>query len=127
MKGYGRVYSMFARLPDFTDDEMCLLHFPEEPYFPVTEALVNVRVALEEHGAVCGIGPDTGLRLVDRLGGLWFGDRSESLIRCILVDEEGVAANAVEAWLRLLRCSRVKNRDLSGLLRASPWRRGVTE
>ena len=121
MRGHGRVYSMFERDPDFRDDEMCLLHCPEAPYFPVTEALVNVRVALQEHGAACGISDDAAARLVDRLGALWFGDRSEALMREILVGEAGIAPAQVERWLQRLQGSRVKNRDLADLLRERPW------
>jgi len=127
MRGFGQVYAMFERLPDFRDDEMCLLHCPEEPFFPVTEALVNVRVALQEHGAACGIAPAAAAHLVQRLAGLWFGERSEELIRHILVDEAGVAGGDAERWLARLAGSRIKNRDLAALLRERPWQGATRE
>lgn len=125
MRGFGRVYSMFEQLPEFSDDEMCLLHCPEEPFFPVTEALVNVRVALLEHGPACGIDAGVAAHLVGRLAALWFGERSEALIRHILVEEAGIARGDAECWLQRLRGSRIKNRDLAELLRARPWRSGI--
>jgi len=123
MRGYGDVYAMFGRLPDLTDDEMCLLHCPEEPYFPVTEALINVRFALEEQGAACGIDERTGDRLIARMSMLWFGERSTALIRSTLVDEFGVAGADCDRWLAWLSEHRVKNRDLANMLRERPWRR----
>ena len=121
MRGFGQVYAMFERLPDFSDDEMCLLHCPEEPFFPLTEALVNVRVALQEHGPGCGIPALVAEHLVQRLSALWFGDRSEELITQFLVDESGLPHSDVHRWLTLLSGSRIKNRDLAALLHAKPW------
>jgi hypothetical protein len=121
MRGFGDVYATFERMPDLTDDEMCLLHCPEEPYFPVTEALINVRIALEEHGADCNIDARAATHLIARLGALWFGDRSEALIEWILVEELGITAPDCARWLTRLRVDRVKNRDLAELLRVQPW------
>jgi len=121
MRGFGEVYATFERMPDLTDDEMCLLHCPEEPYFPVTEALINVRMALEEHGAACNIDAGAAAHLVTRLGQRWFGERSEALIERILVDEAGIAPPDCARWLVWLRANRVKNRDLAELLRIQPW------
>lgn len=121
MHGFGQVYEMFGQTSDFTDDEMGLLHFPEEPFFPVTEALVNVRVALREHGPCCGIDASVGTRLVDHLRSMWFGERSEEVIHRFLVVEEGLPAESVGKWLALMRATRVKHRDLAGLLAMRPW------
>lgn len=122
MRGFGRVYAMFEQLPDFCDDEMCLLHFPEEPWFPLTEALVNVRHALAQQGAACGIDATAAARLVERLRCLWFGERSEACLRHLLVGELGVADAGAEAWLAWLRTHRVKTLDLADLLHTRPWR-----
>lgn len=121
MRGHGRVFAMFERLPDLCDDELCLLHFPEPPYFPLTEALVNVRHALTQHGAACGIGAAAAQSLVDALSALWFGDRSEACMRTLLVDRLGVAPAGADAWLVLLRTQRAKSLDLADLLHARPW------
>lgn len=127
MHGFGQVFAMFGDHPDFTDDEMCLLHFPEAPYFPVTEALVNVRVALREHAAACQIDEAAAAHLVEALSSRWFGDRSETLIRHILVEQCGVQHGHVQHWLECLRGNRIKNRDLAGLLRGRPWLPAPTE
>ncbi len=56
---------------------MCLLHFPEAPYFPVSEALVNLRFALEQQQAALGISGRIESRAPRHLRDvLWFGDRT---------------------------------------------------
>ncbi|MFL6629530.1 MAG: TfuA-like protein [Vitreoscilla sp.] len=122
MHGFGEVFAMFSRLEDFTDDEMCLLHFPEPPYFPVTEALVNVRHALARHGPDLGIPRAAALALVDALAQCWFGERTPALIRSLMVDRLGVAPAAADALLRRLESDRVKTTDLEQMMASAPWR-----
>ncbi len=122
MRGFGEVYAQFARFDDFTDDEMCLVHVPDAPYFAVSEALVNVRHALACKGRALGIDEDAARVLVDALRALWFGDRTQDRIRAILVGEAGVAADVAERFLAWLRQNRVKTLDLARLLAEQPWR-----
>lgn len=127
MRGFGSVYAMFERLPDLCDDEMCLMHFPEEPYFPLTEALVNVRYALDRFGPECSIDPSAAARLIERLRGMWFGERSLTCIRRILVDELGVGQANADAWLARMQDHRIKTLDLADLLRTRPWQTPAKE
>ncbi len=124
MHGYGYVYSLFGRFSDFTDDEMCLLHFPEAPYFPVTEALVNLRFALEQRGAELGFSKEAQARLIERLGTLWFGERTEERIRSLMVEEAGVDAARADELLAWLRANRIKTLDLARLMAERPWQAG---
>lgn len=119
MRGFGYVYAQFERFADFTDDEMCLLHFPEEPFFPLTEALVNLRYALEQTGF--GISDAAAKRLLAALRELWFGDRTEATIRRLMLDHAGIAAASADAMLDWLRHHRVKTIDLAGLMARQPW------
>lgn len=123
MHGHGWVYAQFARHDDFTDDELCLTHFPEPPWFPVSEPLVNLRHALEQHGARLGIAPAAGQAAIARLGALWFGDRTLERMQAALVDDGGVAPQAAGALLQAMQAARVKTLDLQSLLRERPWRR----
>jgi hypothetical protein len=123
MQGWGEVYAMFARFEDFTDDEMCQLHFPEPPYFAVSEPLVNVRFALARHARALGISDDVGAELVERLRALWFGDRTHDRIRELLVRRLGADEAAAQAFLDVLRQSSVKSQDLVRLLAQRPWAR----
>lgn len=122
MRGFGEVYAHFARCDDFTDDEMCVIHVPEPPYYPVTEALVNVRHALAARGREFGIAEDAARALVEALKALWFGERTHARIRGLLVDDAGVEPAHAERFLDWLRRNRVKTADLERLLATRPWR-----
>jgi hypothetical protein len=122
MVGFGEVYAMFGQFEDFTDDEMCLLHFPEPPWFPVTEALVNVRYALARQGPALGIGADSARALIAALRRLWFGDRSPERIRALMLSEAGCTDVQADGLLAWLETHRVKTLDLERLLQARPWR-----
>lgn len=121
MRGYGKVYAMFAQHEDFTDDEMCLLHCPEAPYFPVTEALVNLRYALAARGPELGIRPAAAQVVIDALRQVWFGDRSPELIREVMVGVAGFEASVADTLLAWLPGHRVKTLDLNDLLVERPW------
>jgi hypothetical protein len=121
MRGFGYVYAQFDRYEDFTDDEMCLLHFPEEPYFPVSEALVNVRYALERCPRPLRLGRRAESALLHGLGRLWFGERTEDRIRALLLGDAGVDARHADAFLEWLKSNRVKTIDLVALMAERPW------
>jgi hypothetical protein len=120
MRGFGYVYDQLSRHEDFTDDEMCLLHFPEDPWFPLTEALVNLRYALEVRGAALGLSPEVGVRAVATLSRVWFGDRTPALMQAALV-EAGVPVPDAQALLAWTAANRVKSLDLQGLMGVRPW------
>lgn len=122
MRGYGAVHAMFQRHDDFTDDELCLLHFPEPPWFPVSEALVNLRHALRLRGPALGVGPAAAAAVVAALGALWFGDRTPDRIRAVLCSTGGCTAPQADRLLSWLASHRLKTLDLQRLLRDRPWR-----
>jgi hypothetical protein len=122
MHGFGFVHAQFERFDDFTDDEMCLLHFPEPPFFPVSVALVDLRYALAQRGRDFGIAEAVGDALVTALRGLWFGDRTEERIEALLREQGGVDPRSAGLLLDWLRQHRVKAMDLAQLLACRPWR-----
>lgn len=122
MRGFGEVHAMFSRFDDFTDDEMCLLHCPEPPYFPVSEALVNLRHALAQRGPELGIDAAASAAVLGALRALWFGDRTPERIRSVLLEEGRVPAQAADQLLHWLSGHRLKTLDLERLLHARPWR-----
>lgn len=122
MRGFGEVFAMFSRFDDFTDDELCLLHFPEAPWFPVSEALVNVRHALDRRSRELGIDAAAAGRLVDELRALWFGDRTPERIRRLLIDAAGCNEHQADGLLSWLSAHRLKTLDLQQLLVRRPWR-----
>lgn len=121
MHGFGWVYRQFARFEDFPDDELCLLHMPTEPFEPITEALVNVRFALEHQGSVLGIAPRSRQRLLAALRRLWFGERTPERIVELMVGDAGIQPDAARRLLDWMGHHRVKNIDLESLLRQRPW------
>ncbi len=121
MHGFGYVYEQFTRFADFTDDEMCLLHAPEPPYFPITEALVNLRYTLEHQRGV-SVDKRSKTALLEALRGMWFGDRTIDRIRQVMVRDAGISSADADALLEWTRRHRIKGLDLQRLLAARPWR-----
>jgi hypothetical protein len=127
MRGYGEVFNMFCQPGDFCDDEVCLLHFPEAPYFPVSEPLVNVRYALRHAATQSGpaahlaISAAAGAQLIDYLRGMWFGDRSNETMRDFMQTNLQLDPAAIDAFFAFMAENRIKNLDLQHLLQARPW------
>ena len=122
MQGFGYVHAQFARFADFTDDEMCLVHVPDPPYFPVSEALVNVRYALEQQQSALSISAAAADTLLEQLARLWFVDRTEQNIRRVMVEDAGFEESSADRLLAWLKTNRVKSLDLAELMRIKPWR-----
>jgi len=122
MHGFGEVYAMFDRFDDFTDDEMCLLHCPEPPYFPASEALVNLRHVLDVDGLSLGVPAASAQALLDALRRLWFGDRTHERIRAAMLADARLSGDIADALLARVRTHRVKTMDLEQLLAQRPWR-----
>jgi hypothetical protein len=122
MRGFGYVYEQFSRHDDFTDDEMCLLHFPEDPWFPLTEALVNLRYALDRRRDDLDLPVDATSRALATLSRAWFGDRTPALVRTTLT-QAGVPERDADALLAWTAANRIKSLDLWRLMRVRPWLR----
>ena len=122
MRGFGDVYERLLTEPDFTDDEMCLLHFPEDPWFPLTEPLVNLRHALDTQRTALGIDAAAATLALATLAGDWFGDRTPERMRGVLA-ECGLATTQIDALLAWTAANRIKSLDLLRLMQARPWRR----
>lgn len=123
MRGFGWVYRQFARHPDFTDDEMALVHAPEPLFLPLSEPLVNLRYALERRGRLLGIGTAPQAKLIEMLRACWFGDRTLELMIDLMVGPLRIPPAAVEDLLDWMLKHRIKTLDLDRLLVARPWRR----
>jgi hypothetical protein len=122
MHGFGYVFEQLLLHEDFTDDEMCLLHFPEDPWFPLSEALVNLRHAIESHGMALGIPAAVAERALATLSAAWFGDRTAEFVRAAFVDA-GLAPDTADALLEWTAAHRVKSSDLLRLMQSRPWQR----
>lgn len=121
MRGFGRVFELFCQPEDFCDDEVCLLHFPEAPYFPVSEPLVNVRHALHCVGETVGIPHEAGEALISAMRERWFGDRTHEAIRQFFQQECAIGPAPVHDLLVWLEANRLKALDLRQILLEQPW------
>lgn len=123
MRGFGVVHAMYAADPRLPDDEACLLHYPAAPWFPLSEALVNVREALRRRGPALGIDDVAATAVVGELRQLWFGDRTPARIRESVLRHARADAPRADAFMAWLRAHPVKALDLARLLATRPWSR----
>lgn len=121
MRGFGWVHALFERVEGLADDELCLLHAPQEPWFPLTEPLVNLRYALERQGRALGIAPEAAARLVAAVRERWFGERDEATLRSLMREVAGLDEPRIAALWRWLTTHRVKTLDLAALMSRRPW------
>jgi hypothetical protein len=122
MRGFGYVHAQFGLHDDFTDDELCLLHFPEPPYFAVSEPLVNLRYALQ-HGGL-GIDAAAAAALITALRRLWFGERTVQRMLQLAQHRAGLPAETARRLVAWMQANRIKTLDLAALLQQQPWRDG---
>lgn len=122
MRGYGTVYRRFVADPDFSDDEVALLHSPDPPYRPVSEPMIHLRIGLD---ALVDRGLLTGVRrraLVARLSKQWYGDRTLGEVKAWLLDAQPESASTIERWVREFPRFRAKVLDVERFLTERPWR-----
>ncbi len=112
MKGFGDVFHRFATEPDFSDDEVALLHTPRPPYYPGSEPMVHVREYLNALVREGAIDRSRSEDVVGRFKNRWFGDRTVEALSA-LIGGERCDPVIVE---RELTTHRVKTRDLVKLL-----------
>jgi hypothetical protein len=130
MTGIGDVYEQYhdGRLTD--DDEVAVMHGPEElGYVPVTEAMVNVRATIDRALTLGVVAPDIATALARIAKSLFYKDRTyDAIIRT--ATEFGLAADALGRFANWLPEGKVdqKRIDAMSLLQAitAHLARGVT-
>jgi hypothetical protein len=121
MNGFGRVFERFATNPDFTDDEVALLHLDGRPYTALTEPLIHVRFFLDSLTERNRINDNQRICVLNGLEPLWFGYRSLDLLSKLLRIHTGMTSDEIDVERRNFRRYRVKAHDLEGLLKERPW------
>jgi hypothetical protein len=116
LRGHGRVYQMFADDGDFADDEVCLLHAPMEPYFPLSEPLVHMRLLLAQMRAQGVLDAPAHEAIVASLKNRWFGYRTLELLTQLLREIGNLDAETAASWVAQQPQYRVKTQDLADLL-----------
>jgi hypothetical protein len=122
MRGFGEVYEWFCRDEDFRDDEVALTHAPSAPYLALSEPLVHIRVWLEELVKLRLLTATHERRLLKELMSLWFGERTLSRVRTMVLALVPARAKEIDQTLANFDRFRLKSHDLSNFLRDQPWK-----
>lgn len=124
MIGYGKVYQWMLAHPEFTDDEVALLHSPEPPYTGISEPMIHLRFALAELAATGFIETAVAVTIQCELQRLFFGYRTLSHLRTLLQDAQcSIAGVPWEGWIRGFDRFRIKQQDVRDFFGDAPWRR----
>jgi hypothetical protein len=115
MKGVGSVYAQYrdGRLTD--DDEVAVLHGPEEiGYVQVTEAMVNVRATVDRASQFGVIAPELAASLVRIAKSLFYKDRTyEAIIEA--ATERGLAPEALGRFTNWLPAGNVDQKRIDAV------------
>ena len=120
MRGIGRIYEAFRDGILEADDEVAVLHGPEElGYPPLTEAMVNIRATLDEAVRQGALVPGLAARLTDIAQARFYKERTyETILRD--ASASGFPDTILRdfgAWLRSGRIDQ-KRRDAEAMLDA---------
>jgi hypothetical protein len=120
MGGIGRIYEQFRDGVLEDDDEVAVLHGPEELlYPPLTEAMVNMRATFDEAARIGMLTPDVAARLTAIAKSLFYKERTYDavLARAAASGLSATTLRDVAAWLPSNRIDQ-KRRDADALLAA---------
>jgi hypothetical protein len=115
MTGVGRVFTDFRDGILTDDDEVAVLHGPEELGYPtVTEAMVNIRATLDKAVAEGFLEPALSTRLADIGKTLFYKERSwDTILR--LATGSGLPPAPLDDFAALLRCGPVDQKRADAL------------
>lgn len=117
MKGYGKVFSMFAGNEDLPDDYVALIHGNEPPYTPVSEPLVHIDFFLKELATEKLISDKIHFQLLEYFSNMWFGYRKINTLKKLLKDHvENSSYELIEHKLRNFQLYRIKSQDVQSFL-----------
>ena len=122
MKGFGEVYERYAADEDFTDDEVTLLHEPDEPFHPLSEPLVHIRAILHALVTEHSMRDERAREVIGHLKEVWFGYRTLSRLRELIREHSPESVEALEDRLRQIDRYRTKTVDLRRFIQQQPWR-----
>jgi hypothetical protein len=121
MRGYGQVYDWFCRDAEFRDDEVALTHGSDPPYVALSEPLIHIRVWLDELVKTRLLRADQQKRLLRELMSMWYGDRTLSLARAMVLSMVPKREQEINQTLADFERYRMKSHDLSRFLSEEPW------
>ena len=122
MRGYGEVYEWFCRDAEFRDDEVALAHGEDAPYVALSEPLIHIRLWLDELVKTRLLKATQQRRLLNELMSMWYGDRTLSLARAMVLSMVPKREKELDQSLADFDRFRVKSHDLSRFLSEQPWK-----
>jgi hypothetical protein len=122
MSGYGEVYNWFCRDEDFRDDEVALTHVSDPPYVALSEPLIHIRMWLRELVKLHLLSGNQQKRLLKELMSLWYGDRTLSRARTMVLSVIPDRHAELDQTLAEFDRFRLKSHDLAAFLREQPWK-----
>ena len=122
MRGYGEVYEWFCRDAEFRDDEVALAHGENAPYVALSEPLIHIRLWLDELVKTRLLKATQQRRLLNELMSMWYGDRTLSLARAMVLSIVPKCETELDQSLTNFDRFRVKSVDLSRFLGEQPWK-----
>src|ERR1700693_3898698 len=112
MRGIGRIYEAYRDGVLEDDDEVAVLHGPEElGYPPLTEAMVNIRATLEAAVQRGVLAPDLAERLTGIAKALFYKERTYEVILQIAADS-GFPAGSLHNFAACLPAARIDQKHL---------------
>lgn len=120
MRGYGRVYEMYATDPEFDDDEVALLHAGEAPHRPLSEPLVHIRFFLDGLVGRNLLDAEGRAAVVTELKHRWYAERTLPGLAAALT-KAGLDEDLVAAELADFSPYRLKALDLVEFVKEQPW------
>jgi hypothetical protein len=120
MRGIGRIYENFRDGVLQDDDEVAVLHGPEElGYPPVTEAMVNIRATIDRAACDGILSPQAGAGLTEIAKRLFYKERTYNTV-LQLGAAGGVGGAELRTFAEWLPAGRIdqKHRDAEAMLAA---------
>src|SRR4029077_21255418 len=120
MRGIGRIYEAFRDGILEDDDEVAVLHGPEElGYPPLTEAMVNIRATLDDAARLGVLAPEVAARLTAIAKSLFYKERTYDAV-LQRAASSGLPVGALRDFAAWLPSNRIdqKRRDAEALFDA---------
>jgi hypothetical protein len=95
MLGFGSVYQMFSNGTITSDDEVALIHSPDEPYTNFTHPLVHLRASLAWLTQTKALEPTHAKSILLSLQDQWYGYRTMELFEDLL-EKKGITSEQIQ-------------------------------
>jgi hypothetical protein len=121
---YGKVAAMFCEDPEFSDDEVTLIHGNEPPFFPFSEPMVHIREFVTAIRNIDLITEAIAVSIIYELKNSWYGDRTLERLQRLLQISYGNRhlPDTLLAAMKRFSDFRIKQQDLRSFVHKKPWR-----